>query len=736
MALKDIFKRKALPADPIEGGMELLARLTGGDYAGSSALDQYNRSLYVFACIAKIAEKIASIDLEQYQILNSRGDTKEIVSSRLLDLLYKPNPFQTKGEFWKTTIINLKTTGDAFWFKVRNKSGNVLELWNLRPDMVTIVTDPVHFVKEYRFSKRTGEIIYFAPEDIIHFKYPNPLSEYNGSAPLMAAKSRIVTEEYAANYQRDFFINNARPDAIIKSVNNLKQADKDELREGWKKKYQGPGKNSKLAILSGGLEYQQISLSQKEMDFIESIKANRDDILIAFGVPKTVLGITEDVNRANAETGIYMFLSETIVPEMTSIITKINEEMVSPDFDDSMYLSFKDPTPDNRDITLTEYANGITNNWLLINEVRQREGLPPIAGGWSFYLPIIQQAVGGLSQADQSKALAFLMENSEGNDKEMKEFYDKKKARVFNFKGRFALKQKLELREKILAAGMEAATRMAKKKDIGAIEKKEGDVPEPQVTEKKKVPMLKEPEMREAYAKMINKKIDAMTSTLSDATDVWARGQKDRVLANLKGVEKTFFRKIDVSAKQILDVQQENSLAADFILPYITQFLQQSGQEALAMIAPQETFQDSSAAIQAQIKKRAKEFAEQVNSTTLDKLDGTLAEGIAAGEGIADLSDRVSSVYDEFPTYRSDLIARTEATVANNQGLLEGFQQSGVANGKEWINAGDARVRVEHQDYPIGVGTEIIDLSGVFTNGLAFPQEPNCRCVLGPAFIE
>jgi predicted dehydrogenase len=35
-----------------------------------------------------------------------------------------------------------------------------------------------------------------------------------------------------------------------------------------------------------------------------------DFIQYLFGMPKSVLGITEDVNRSNAETGMYIFLSE------------------------------------------------------------------------------------------------------------------------------------------------------------------------------------------------------------------------------------------------------------------------------------------------------------------------------------------------------------------------------------------------------------------------------------------
>ena len=65
------------------------------------------------------------------------------------------------------------------------------------------------------------------------------------------------------------------------------------------------------------------SISQKEMDFIESMHSVRDDILTAFGVPKPIVAVTDDVNRANAETAIYIFQSEVIKPEMERLMEKL-----------------------------------------------------------------------------------------------------------------------------------------------------------------------------------------------------------------------------------------------------------------------------------------------------------------------------------------------------------------------------------------------------------------------------
>lgn len=701
----------------IEGGFEVLRKLVAGEFTKKNFLEQYGKSLYVFACINKIAIKVATTEFELFRIINSKGDTKEIETHPALDLIYKVNPFQTKTEFLETTIINLKCTGDAFWYKIRNKSGKVIELWNLRPDWMTIVTDPAKFIKGYKFTRADGVMVTFQPEEIVHFKYPDPLSNYFGMSPLKAAQVRVQTEGYATEWQRDFFLNSARPDALIKNQDNdLTKEQQEEIREGWNKLYKGMANSSKVAILQGGLDYQQIAITQKEMDYIESLRFTRDDILVAFGVPKPIVAVTDDVNRANAETAMFVFLSETIKPELVRLVEKINEEMIYPDFGDEFFMNFVDPTPANRELELKEYESGLQNNYLLVNEVRQTEGLLPIKGGWTIYRPLTDMAVGGLPQGEGKGKVLKLG----GMTKELA-YEEKAKEKKYDFKGRYWLKKKFELKEAMAEEIKTALLKISKTKKT----KKKG---------KAFVAFLKDQDLKKAYANSINIKVDAETKRLKDAVTDFAMAQKDRVIKKFDNVTKGM-KKISIEVERIFDEENETGIAMEFITPYIAQLIRDAGMEALNLLAPQEDFRDPKK-IQKVIQRRAKEFAESVNSTTLQKLDGALAEGIAEGEGIVDLRKRVEGVYEDFPAYRSEMIARTEATNANNEGFLEGFKQSDVATGKEWINAGDERVREEHQDSPVGVGGEIVALDENFSNGLPFPQEPNCRCVIGPAFLE
>ncbi len=69
--------------------------ISGGAWNNNTLIQQYSKSLYVFAAINKIATKISGIDLKLFEIINSKGELKEYPSHEILDLLYRPNPFQT-----------------------------------------------------------------------------------------------------------------------------------------------------------------------------------------------------------------------------------------------------------------------------------------------------------------------------------------------------------------------------------------------------------------------------------------------------------------------------------------------------------------------------------------------------------------------------------------------------------------------------------------------------------------
>lgn len=692
------------------GGFEILKRIFGSQFTTTRMLEQYEKSLYVFACASKIAEKVAAVDFNLYKIINSNGDVKEMAIHPALDLLYKVNPFQTRSRFFRITVINLKLAGDAFWYKVRNNSGKVVELWNLRPDFVEIIKDPTDYIKGYRFTKSDGQTVNLAPQDVVHFSTPTPLEEYYGVSPIKSAQIRVQTEELASTYQRDFFLNNARPDAMLKFPNALHASRKEQIRDEWEDRHKGRGKNSKIAILEQGLEYQQISISQKEMDFIESMKFTRDDILVAFHTPKPIVAITDDVNRANAETAMYIFLSETIKPLVEMMIEEINEMMIIPDFGEDLYLDFVDPTPENREQKINEYNLGV-NKWLLVNEIRQKENLPPIDGGWEIWQSLANVPTGGLTKSAGMSREQIMQKRFE---------YEKKTNQAEEIRKKKIFRGRKELLKRFII--VETLREQAKKIAVKKKTEDEG--------QKETKPLINK-ELRQEYAKMVLKQVDSRAQKLKSGMIEQSKKQKDKLVSMLQNtnLEKGLGKDAKEKIKDFY--KGENKVVSEFVFPFIEEYVRNAGLETMLLVNPDKDFQMTEK-IRKAVEKRAEKFGLQVNDTTRDKITRAVSDGLEAGEGMTAISDRISNVYNEFSTYRADLISRTESTAANNEGFLEAYKQSDVATHKEWIATIDDRTRDEH----LMLDGEIVKTNESFSNGLMYPQEPNCRCVIGPAFEE
>jgi HK97 family phage portal protein len=718
------FREKSVESSypALEGGFDVFRSFVFdlGGMSQTRALETYGKSLYVFACVKKIAQKTASINFELYRIRNQDGDKEEVFVHEALDILYRPNPFQTKTEFYEKYMINKLLAGETFVLKVRSNGpgSEVVEMWNLRPDRMTVIIDKndPKLIKGYKFSKMDGEVVFDA-DDVIHDAYPSPLDEFGGISALRAARVRVDTEEFANNYQANFFKNNARPDFILETPGKVSGDQKEEIREAWNKRHQGAKNTGKGAILEGGLKYQQVSISQREMDYIESMKFTRDDVLVAFQVPKPIVAITDDVNLANAKTAMEIFLKETIEPEINRLCEKLNEHFVYPEFGEVFFIDYSRdflPTDEKMQAEIDEIE--IRAGMKLINEAREERGREAVDGGWNLYQPLSNVPVGGLPQ--KSVGGSRVRDTRKGV-----------------FRGRGKAFRMIGISNQVEKTIYEE---LAKDKKIKVVlkddEAEETEVAEPKVTKYIK------PEIREKYVDVVLKAIDAKGDRFKPEIEKYADGQMQRVMRSLAERYEAVGPEMRQKAVDgAFDVKQENALLAEISFPFIEEFLRSAGEEALLAVAPEKTFEISDALMK-QIKERAKVMAKEVNATTVEKLSTTLAEGVAASETIQQLTDRVQEVYKEYPAYRSEMIARTEATAANNAGFIEGYKQSGVANAKEWISTGDDRTRDSHRS----LDGKVVAIDKKFSNGLMYPGDAsgpaseviNCRCVLAPAFLE
>jgi hypothetical protein len=129
--------------------------------------------------------------------------------------------------------------------------------------------------------------------------------------------------------------------------------------------------------------------------------------------------------------------------------------------------------------------------------------------------------------------------------------------------------------------------------------------------------------------------------------------------------------------------------------------------------------------------------ADGISSTTGDQVMNSIADGVAAKEGTADIAARVEDQLDTTWPGRAETIARTETAAATNQASLEDAQATVPGLNKTWlcsfVNSREAHMDADGQsvaqDDPFDVDGEDLD----------YPADPsgspenviNCMCSIG-----
>lgn len=267
----------------------------------------------VFAVVHSLAVATSKADWRLYRKSPSglKEDRELVVSHAAIDRWEMPNPFMPRRRFMEHSQQHLDLVGESDILvssvALGGKKRLPLELWPLRPDRIQPVPDPYTFLKGYVYTSPDGEQIPLEIFECLPILMPDPRNPYRGIGPVQAILTTLESVKAADEWERQFYENSAEPGGIINVPNTLSDAQFDQLRDRWDAGHRGVSKAHRVAILENGMSWSAASYNQKDQQFAELRQARRDTILEAFGYPKPMLGITDDVNRANAEAAEYVF---------------------------------------------------------------------------------------------------------------------------------------------------------------------------------------------------------------------------------------------------------------------------------------------------------------------------------------------------------------------------------------------------------------------------------------------
>jgi len=133
-----------------------------------------------------------------------------------------------------------------------------------------------------------------------------------------------------------YFENNMTPPSMFILDPDLSEEEQEILVEQLREQYSGTKNSFKPVIGAGIKDVKMLSISPKDMEHIQQRKMTTDKVCSAIGVPKIILGYTEDVNLNNGETTKIEFIEWTVIPRQGFLQYILNE--ILQDFFDLKYI--------------------------------------------------------------------------------------------------------------------------------------------------------------------------------------------------------------------------------------------------------------------------------------------------------------------------------------------------------------------------------------------------------------
>jgi HK97 family phage portal protein len=245
----------------------------------------------------------------------------------LLDLLARPNPRQAGTEFLEAVTGFLLTAGNAY-VELVSVADTPRELHALRPDRMKIVPGAEGWPEAYEYSV-AGRSVRFdmrenlsptgsgSPPAILHLALFHPTDDHYGFSPLEAAAFALDVHNAAAAWNKALLDNAARPSGALvytAAGGQLSEEQFERLKQELEHNFQGPANAGKPLLLEGGLDWRALSLSPKDMDFVQAKHAAAREIALAFGVPPMLLGIPGDNTYSNYLEANRALYRQTVLP--------------------------------------------------------------------------------------------------------------------------------------------------------------------------------------------------------------------------------------------------------------------------------------------------------------------------------------------------------------------------------------------------------------------------------------
>ncbi|MGH9249674.1 MAG: phage portal protein [Acidimicrobiales bacterium] len=356
----------------------------------------------VFSAVSLRARLMSSLRLRLYRGMDSKK--VEVTTGPAVNLLRHVNPFWTYRRLSRMDELCMGLWGESFW-AVEHRDGQPTEIWWMKASRVFPLVHETEYLRGFVYHSLTGQLLMFRPDEVVWFRYPNPIDEFSALSPIGPARLAADTASAMMNSNRNLHAQGLQLGGLIVPATGkvtFSEPQARELETLLDKRWSKPKNAKRWAVLRYEAAFKEMQVSPKDAEFVNGLNLTLRQVCNAYGMPAPLLNEMSSSTLTNVREYQKIAWEHALIPDSQLRADEIVEQVLpqfrgargTPDHAEHDY-SVVPALQEAASAAWGREAQAIERGALTINEWRKSKGMPPVPWGDVYWAPVNKSAVVG-----------------------------------------------------------------------------------------------------------------------------------------------------------------------------------------------------------------------------------------------------------------------------------------------------------------------------------------------------
>jgi len=384
--VKNLFIRNSVTDEKMWNSA--LWNLQGMQTSSGEDVNEYTALTYsaVFNAITLISRTLASLPLHLRR--QNNGKNEIAAQHHLYKVLHSvANPMMTAMTLRETLMAHVLSWGNGYAEIVKNRVGDVIELWPISPNRVSPNMKNGGLVYEISVD---GSTVSLPKDKILHIAGLG-FDGFIGYSIIAMARQGIGLGKAMETFGANYFGQGTHPGVIVSHPSKLSDAAQKNLKDSLVSAYSGLGKSHRLMLLEEGMKLENLGIPPNDSQFLESRQFQIPEIARWFNLPPHKLKDLTKSSFSNIESEQISYVTDSLLPWSVCLEQNFNMQLLTDaEMRSGLYFKhiFEGLLRGNSVDRADFYSKMFNIGAMSINEIREKEDLNPVEGGDIHLVPL------------------------------------------------------------------------------------------------------------------------------------------------------------------------------------------------------------------------------------------------------------------------------------------------------------------------------------------------------------